>query len=127
MELIYKLCAIAAIVSLLTLVLKKHQPELSYALSIVAVLFVIFLGSGVISTVIKLFDTIANRAGVLPEILSPFLKVLAIAILTKISVDMCKESGCLGLAAGIELIGNSVAIVTTAPLILSMLSFLSSI
>ena len=127
MEMLLKLCAIAIVVSVITSVLKKSQPEFSLMLSILATVLVLFYGCREITSVITLFEEIVNRAGLLPEILVPLLKILAIAILTKISVDICKESGCLGLSTVIELMGNGAAILAATPLVGSMLSFLTSI
>ena len=127
MSILLKLIVFSAVVTTLTVSLRKHHPEISLVLSILAGVFVLSLGSGLFASVIRLFETITAKTGVLPEVLSPLLKVLSIAILTKISVDICKESGCLGLSTGIELIGNAIAITAAAPLILSMLSFLTSI
>jgi len=127
MELLLKLSAFAIVGSLLTLFLKKPQPELSFSLSILAVVFVLVLGIGMITTVIRLMQTIADQAGIMREVLEPLLKVLVITILSKITVDLCRESGSLALSTGIELIGNAVAIIAAAPLVLSMLKFLASI
>lgn len=127
MELLLKLFVVAVVVSLLMLLLKKYQPEFTFGISVLAIILILFLGSDTVGSVLRLFRTIAEQTGMRSELFAPLMKVLAIAILTKISVDLCKESGCLSMAGGIELIGNAVAIIAAAPLILSMLSFLMSI
>jgi len=127
MELLLKLLVLAVVVPILSLVMKKSQPEIGFTLSILAAVFVIVLGNRVLSSVIHLLRTIVETTGILPEVLNPMLKVVGIAVLTKISVDISKESGCLGLSSGIELIGNALAITVAAPLLLSMLTFLRSI
>ena len=122
-----KLFAFTAVITALILLLKKHQPELSHSLTILAIVYVLFLGLKIIASAVALIKNVAEQSGILSETLMPLLKVLSITILSKLSVDICKESGCLALSTGIELIGNALAITASAPLILSMLRFLASI
>ena len=127
MELLLKLFVVTIVLTLMTLVLKQNQPAFAFSVSILATLLILCFANGAVASVVRLLRTIAEQTRILPELLSPFFKVLAITILTKIMVDICKESGCLGMASGVEVIGNAIAITAAAPLILSMLSFLMSI
>ncbi len=117
MELLIKCIAFAIITALVVTLIKRYAPEISLAVILIACGLVFALSSEALKTALSFIKTLAEIAGVNEALLTPVLKVSAVAFLARIGSDVCKESGISSVATLIELCAAAVAIVLSIPLI----------
>ena len=66
-------------------------------------------------------------AGLSEEILEPLFKVVALSILTRLAVEICKGAGEGGVAAFIETAGTVAALVAALPLARAVTTLMAEI
>lgn len=127
MDILIKIVALAVVTALTALILKKQVPDISMTLLLVSGVIFFLMLSGVFTNVIRFINDLAAMAGIAPAVLSPLLKTVGIAILTKLATDVCRDAGAGSLASYIELAGCAIAITISIPLLMSVLKLVSSI
>ena len=60
--------------------------------------------------------------GVSETLIKPVIKCVAVAIITKMSADLCKDASQASAASAVELAGTVCALCIIMPLLLSMLT-----
>lgn len=124
MELIIKAAALAVLSAIMSLLLKKHNPELSLILGAVTALGILISAMGLLNGLRELREQVTRIMGGAETLLSPVLKCLAIAIVTRIAADLCKDSAQNAAAAAVELAGTVGALTTVLPLLMNVLELI---
>ena len=125
--LILKAAALAIVVCVLVLCLKKDQPGFAFLLSLCGAAALPAFGE-------RFFDLsraytprlqqLAGQAG--GDSFSILLQVLAIAFVAQLAADLCREAGLAAAAFCMEFVGRILAMLQALPLLQSLLaSFLS--
>ena len=122
-----KIAVLAIVAAFCALTIRKTVPELSLLLTLAAGVVLFALGLSAITQVVSFAQELSSYAGISSTLLSPLLKVLGIAILSKIATDACKDAGSQSLAGYVELAGNALALVVSIPLLKSMIEMVSAI
>lgn len=122
MELLYKCAALAVFSSVVILMIRRMNPELSFALSTVTAVILLLSCTGVLDELLRamrdaqqIFDSSAVQA-------RPILKCLGIAMISKYSADLCRDASQSALAAAVETVGNLCAAAVAMPVILSLMT-----
>lgn len=121
MELILRSAAVLLLSALTALLLKKNAPELALMLSLAALCTVFLSLLNVIRQFRSLFDTVSVLLPDSEIMIRPVLKCLAIAVITKITAELCRDASQNTASAAIELIGTVCALSVAMPLIVSMI------
>lgn len=121
MELILRSAAVLLLSALTALLLKKNAPELALMLSLAALCTVFLSLLNVIRQFRSLFDTVSVLLPDSEIMIRPVLKCLAIAVITKITAELCRDASQDTASAAIELIGTVCALSVAMPLIVSMI------
>lgn len=121
MEEIGKAAAIAVAGALCALVVKKTVPEVGLALSLAVGALLLSLALGAAEGVRGLMDTLAETAGLSPAVLAPVIKTVGIAILTRVTAEVCRDAGEGGIAAFAETAGAAMALFVAVPLLRAVL------
>ena len=121
MELILRSAAVLLLSALTALLLKKNAPELALMLSLAALCTVFLSMLNVIRQFRSLFDTVSVLLPDSEIMIRPVLKCLAIAVITKITAELCQDASQNTASAAIELIGTVCALSVAMPLIVSMI------
>ncbi len=122
MELIVKAAALALTAALIGIVLRRTNPELSLLLSICTVVLIMGAALGFAKSFTELAQTVQRIFGVSETLIKPVLKCVAVAIITKITSDLCKDSSQAAAASAVELAGTVCALCIIMPLLMSMLT-----
>ena len=122
MELIVKAAALALTAALIGIVLRRTNPELSLLLSICTVVLIMGAALGFAKSFTELAQTVQRIFGVSETLIKPVLKCVAVAIITKMTSDLCKDSSQAAAASAVELAGTVCALCIIMPLLLSMLT-----
>ena len=117
MESMVKLAAAGVTAVVLSAVLKKNTPELAALLALAAGLWMLALVAGGLGAVIALMDELAQQAGLSEALLEPVVKTVALSILTKLTVEICRGAGESGVAAFVETAGTVLALLVALPLV----------
>ena len=122
MELIVKAAALALTAALIGIVLRRTNPELSLLLSICTVVLIMGAALGFAKSFTELAQTVQRIFGVSETLIKPGLKCVAVAIMTKMTSDLCKDSSQAAAASAVELAGTVCALCIIMPLLMSMLT-----
>ncbi len=108
--------ALAVIGAVCATVIKKQTPDMALVLTLCAVVLVLSLAIQVIAPVRALLDTLADRAGLSAAVLGPVIRTVGVALLTRVTAELCRDAGERGSASAGEVAGGACALVICLPL-----------
>ena len=117
-----KAAALALTAALIGIVLRRTNPELSLLLNICTVVLIMGAALGFTKSFTELAQTVQRIFGVSETLTKPVLKCVAVAIITKMTSDLCKDSSQAAAASAVELAGTVCALCIIMPLLMSMLT-----
>ncbi len=123
----FKIIMLAVAGVLCSLLIKKNVPEISVLLSIAISAVVIIAGFTVLKELFSFLEEVAELANISTELLKPVYKTVGVATVTKIAVDLCKDSSEGAVASSIELVGSIVGIYMSLPLLSAVLNLVRSL
>jgi len=116
MDLVIRAVILGLVGSVLSLVIRKNSPEMGLVLALAVSLLVVGLGIELIRAILDFVGVLQSTAGLSPALIGPVLKVVGIAILTRLAADICKDAGQSAIAGTVELAGTVAAIYIALPL-----------
>lgn len=122
MELILKAAALALTAALIGIVLRRTNPEMTLLLSVCTVVLIMGAALGFAQSFTELAQTVQRIFGVSETLIKPVIKCVAVAIITKMTSDLCKDSSQAAAASAVELAGTVCALCIIMPLLMSMLT-----
>ena len=75
----------------------------------------------------EFFLVLADLAGLAPELLTPLFKTVGIAVLTKITAELCRDAGEGGIGAFAEVAGGAAALCVALPLAQAVLNMIAGL
>ena len=120
-----KIAAIAVAAALCSVVVKKNVAELGMVLALCAGAIILSCSLGALEGVKELMDTLADTAGLSPAVLAPVVKTVGIAVLTRVSAELCRDAKEGGIAAFVETAGAAAARFVSLPLFNTVLIMVS--
>ena len=102
MEDILKVAAVAIVAAICAVVVKKNVQELGMVLALAAGVLILTFALGAIGSVRDVLDTLAETAGLEPAVLAPVIKTVGIAIITRVTAEVCRDAKESGIAAFVE-------------------------
>lgn len=117
-----KVAAVAIIAALCAVVIKKQVPELGLVLGLLAGALILSFSITALKSVKELMESLANAAGLSPAVLTPVIKTVGIAIITKLTAEVCRDAKEGGIAAFVETAGAAGALFVCLPLMEAVLS-----
>ncbi len=124
---IFALIGIAVIAAILSLTLKKYNPEYAAIMSIVAGVFLLFKILPNVTSVFNELKNLISNTGVSSEYLMILFKSLGIAFFTQFSSDSCNDVGQTALALKIELAGKIMILIVSLPLFSEVMSVITKL
>ena len=124
---ILQLGAIAIAGTICGLVLKKQTPELALVLGLVTVCILLWKSREALEQVLSLMEELAGLSGLSQEVLTPLVKTVGIAILTKLAGQICRDGGMGSVSSFLEVAGSLAALVTVTPLVRAVLEVLEGL
>ena len=127
MESVVRLAAAAVAAALCAVVVKQHAREVGAVLALAAGALLLGAALGAIEEVHALADELGELAGLSPAVLAPLLKTVGIAILTRLTAELCRDAGEGGIAAAAETAGAAAAVLAALPLLRAVLSTITGL
>lgn len=112
-----RLAAVGVTAVVLSAVLKKNTPELALLLVLAAGVWMLAEVAGSLRAAVALMEELAWQAGLSEALLEPVVKTVALSILTKLTVEVCRAAGEGGVAAFVETAGTVLALMAALPLV----------
>lgn len=122
MESVIKIAAVAIIAALCAVVIKKQVPELGLVLGLLAGALILSFSVTALTSIKELIETLADTAGLSPAVLTPVIKTVGIAIVTKLTAEVCRDAKEGGIAAFVETAGTASALFVCLPLMEAVLA-----
>jgi len=119
--------AVGVTAALCALLLKKHTPELAFALALAAGCVLLSMALGWMEQLTGLLNELGDRAGLSPAVLSPVLKVTGIALVSRWAAELCRDAGEGGLAAFVETAASALALLVCVPLLKAVLETITEL
>ena len=101
MELLMKCAALAVFSSLVTLMIRRINPELSFALTGVTAAVLMLACGGVMDELLRALRETQLIFGASAAEFRPMLKCLGIAIASRFGADLCRDASQSALAAAV--------------------------
>ena len=127
MEMMVRAAAVGITAAVLGAVLRKSVPELALLLALAAGLWMLAAAADGLSQLAALMEELAGLAGLSGEVLSPLFKVVALSILTRLAVEICRGAGESGVAAFLETAGTVAALTAAVPLTRAVTTLIAEI
>lgn len=124
MELIFKAAATALFSAIVGLLIKRYNPEISVLLSACAVAVISIAALDFASELKTLVKTVKTLVGTSDMLITPILKCVAVAVVTKLTSELCRDSSQAASASAVELAGTLCAMSVAMPLIISALKLI---
>ena len=122
-----EIAALAVAAALCALVVKREAGGAALVLGLAAGAVILGQILGAAEAVRALMDELGERAGLSPAVLDPVIKTVGIAILTRISSEVCRDAGESGIAAAVETAGAVLALWIALPLLRAVLDTVTSL
>ena len=116
METVFQVIAVCLLVSVLAALLKKHTPELAMILVVTAAVAVLSVLANTLESVTDFVRRLLNAGGLSQELFLPLFKTVAIALISRIAGDLCRDAGESAVASLVDMAGAFGAIVVSLPL-----------
>ena len=124
MELLIRAAGIAVIGALLGLVLKKNVPELGFAVTLTAAMFVLLLAAGSVDGIASVLERARTASGLSAAVVAPVMKCVGIGIVTRFAADLCSDAGQSAASSAVELCGTVCALTAALPLVESFFALI---
>ncbi len=122
-ELVFKVCGIAVVSSMLILLVKKWGSDIAVTLKIAAGVCLSAVCLGAVSPIISYVREIAamgESAGLVSSA-EFMLRVLAVAVISHVSATVCRDCGEGSLGGYVELAGKIEIIILSLPFVKNMI------
>lgn len=120
---IVKVAALALILCVLSLILKREQPAFAFLASVCGTVILLVYGVEHLLPLAEWLHTL-NGYGFAAEA-AILLQVLGIALVAQFACDLCREAGLAAAASAIDLCGRMLILVQAVPLLQSLLQSFS--
>lgn len=117
-----KCAALAVFSSLVTLMIRRMNPEISFVLSAVTVAVLLLACGGIMDELLRALRETQLIFGTSAAELRPMLKCLGIAIASRFGAELCRDASQSALATAVETAGSLCAAAVAMPLILSLMT-----
>lgn len=127
MELITKAVIIGVTGAILTLIIKRTNPEISVVLTLAVCTVIMGMCVKMFSSVLEVINLAQLGSEFSSSYIAPILKCVGIGITARIGSDICKDSGQEAVASGVEICGAVCALYVSLPLIKTMLRMIGEL
>lgn len=120
MNLLVKIVGVALLGAILNPIIKKNNPELSYALVLASAAVIMYMLSDTLSVALKEIKSIFGAVSGGDDYLGRVLKVTGIALISEYGAALVTDGGETALGKKIELSGKLIILTVALPVIKSL-------
>ena len=113
-----KVAVIGIICAVLCVIIRQYKPEFSVFLQIAGIILITVSSAAFIAQLKTQSEELLNFSSIIEDsYIKLMIKVLVIAVTTKLSTDICNDTGNSALASGVEIVGKILILAMCMPLI----------
>ena len=127
MEAVWQIVALGLLGAVLAALLKKHTPELALLLTVTAGVWILTAVLDGLGAAAAMAERLAQLAQMDAAVAGPVLKTVVVALVTRITAEICRGAGEGGLAAFVETAGTILALTAALPLMAAVLTMLEEL
>lgn len=122
-----KVAAVAIIAAVCAVVVKKNVQDLGMVLAIGAGVIILLFVLGAVEQIRSFMDELTEMAGLAPEVITPVIKTVGIAIITRVTAEICRDAREGGIATATETAGAILALLVALPLLRAVIKTISGL
>ena len=126
MEMIIKCTAAALIGTAVVQLIKKTNPELSFAVTALITATILLACFGVFSLTKDLIGCAEQLLGSSSSLMRPLLKCAGIGFISKFGSDLCRDASQVAAASSLDFAGTVCAMAVAAPLLISVMKMIGT-
>lgn len=127
MEEILKIAVVGIVGALCAVVVKKNSPEMGMLLTLTVGVVILIFALSAVSEIAEFIGELADTAEISENVLSPLMKTVGIAIITKVAAEVCRDAKEGAIASFVETAGGIAALFLALPLLKSVLNMVISL
>lgn len=124
---VWSVAAICLVGAVLAALLKKSGPELAVLLAVAVTAAAAALLWDTLGDIVDFLRQMMELGGMAPELFAPLLKTVAIALVSRVGGDLCRDAGEGAMASVLEMAGSFSAILVSLPLFEAVWDMLRSL
>ena len=124
---IIKITAVAVCGIFCVLIIKDKNPQGAFAVSVSVSIAILTAVLPTISDVHKRLKSYAGMTGLDDGVFGVLLKVVIIAVVTRLTAEMCRDNGERAVGAQVELAGTAIGMLCAMPLIDKALTMIGAV
>ncbi len=124
---IFKAVAIGIAGVSVALLLKKNMPEMALLLSVATAVIILGLALEGFLGISRFVEEMITSTGLSSAIVSPVIKTVGIGLVTKLTSDICRDSGQTTAGTVVDTAGTIAAVTVALPLMKTVFSMISSL
>ena len=122
-----KIAAAAVTAALFGTVVRRSAPELALLLTVTAGVWILTAVLDGLGAAAAMAERLAQLAQMDAAVAGPVLKTVVVALVTRITAELCRGAGEGGLAAFVETAGTILALTAALPLMAAVLTMLEEL
>ncbi len=122
-----KIAAAAVTAALFGTVVRRGAPELALLLTVTAGVWILTAVLDGLGAAAAMAERLAQLAQMDAAVAGPVLKTVVVALVTRITAEICRGAGEGGLAAFVETAGTILALTAALPLMAAVLTMLEEL
>lgn len=122
-----KIAAAAVTAALFGTVVRRGSPELALLLTVTAGVWILTAVLDGLGAAAAMAERLAQLAQMDAAVAGPVLKTVVVALVTRITAEVCRGAGEGGLAAFVETAGTILALTAALPLMAAVLTMLEEL
>ena len=127
MELLLKIAGGAVSAALCAVVLRKNGPEFAVLIMLAVGIWVLSMAAGALEQVVTSLARLARIAQLDTTLVEPVVKVVGLAVITRVAGEMCRAAGEGGIAAFVEVAGTFLALAAALPLVNAVVEMIAGL
>lgn len=117
----YKLCGAALICAVAAFLLRNIKKEFEIPMTLAGSIFLILSAIAMAEPIVDYISGLMSASPIVGEAAETLMRVIGIAMITKIAADLCREMGTPSVASSLEMAAKFEIIILSLPLVSSVI------
>ena len=127
MALAIKASGLALIVCVCMTLIKKRAPEHALLMGTAAGVILCAAALPAAKSVLEIWQELSGSAALSGAVAAPVAKCVGLGLLTRLTADLCKDSGSASVSAAVEIVGCVCALLAASPLMIMLFEMIGGI
>ena len=127
MMVIIQIVVLGLVATILSLILKKQNPEFSLYISIVTGILIFFMTLNKLSIVLDMIKKITQEIEISSVYIQIIFKIIGISYIAEFGSQLCKDAGENAISSKTEFAGKILIMVISAPIIITLMDLITNL